>query len=296
MEHFHENIEGWWGCPEDINLYNDAVALAEDDSHFVEVGSWLGKSSTQMAVNIINSCKKIRFDCVDTWEGSNDGAGHEGMDVIKEGKLFDRFLENIEPVKHVVNAVRIPSVDAAKLYKDKSLDFVFIDGDHSYESVSADLKAWFPKLKDEAIFAGHDFSNPLFGVKEAVEDFCVDIALPFEVLGHFNSRPEVTTRLSQHRYLKVPSSFDPAMWYIDLAQARWNKICYNPQAPVKTQREWVRESCVPMWRHKENNGWTNAQPDDEEEYERCEPGEVSLLTSKQGQLKGIAHQDKIYRW
>ena len=41
-------------------------------SKFVEVGSWKGKSAAYMAVEIINSKKKITLDCIDTWEGSNE--------------------------------------------------------------------------------------------------------------------------------------------------------------------------------------------------------------------------------
>lgn len=52
-----------------------------------------------------------------------------------------------------------------------SLDFVYIDGGHSYDVVSDDMKMFYPKVKIGGLFAGHDYGNGT-GVKQAVEDFC----------------------------------------------------------------------------------------------------------------------------
>ena len=220
MEHFYKSIDGWWGTTPDLEIYRLAVDQAGwcgEEAHFVEVGSWAGRSACMMAVNIINSGKRIKLDCVDTWEGSEDGAEHKEMDVIKEGRLYDLFLKNIEPVAHLINPVRMPSVEAAEQYEDSSLDFVFVDGDHTYESVSADIRAWYPKLKPRAMFAGHDFSNPMFGVRQAIEDFCMDVGLSFDVLGSFHSDPLRAVRLSQQRAVMVAKTYDPCLWLIDLA-------------------------------------------------------------------------------
>jgi glycosyltransferase involved in cell wall biosynthesis len=119
-----------------------------------------------MAVEIINSNKDIKFDCVDTWKGSIE---HTAYDVITEEKLYDVFLSNIEPVKQVVNPIRMTSVEASKLYEDNSLDFVFIDASHEYEDVKADILAWLPKVKIGGILAGHDYDT-FEGVNRAVDE------------------------------------------------------------------------------------------------------------------------------
>jgi hypothetical protein len=119
-----------------------------------------------MAVEIINSNKNIKFDCVDTWEGSIE---HKTYDVITEEKLYDIFLSNIEPVKHIVNPVRMTSIEASKLYDDNSLDFVFIDASHEYEDVKQDILAWLPKVKIGGILAGHDYDT-FEGVNRAVNE------------------------------------------------------------------------------------------------------------------------------
>lgn len=64
MEHFYQNIgEDWFTYP---NLYKEMVEKSSNGSLFVEVGSWKGRSASFMAVEILNSKKDIKFDCVDT--------------------------------------------------------------------------------------------------------------------------------------------------------------------------------------------------------------------------------------
>jgi cephalosporin hydroxylase len=61
------------------------------------------------------------------------------------------------------------SSKASKIYDDESLDFVFIDASHDYDSVISDLKSWFPKIKKGGYFAGHDFHHQ--PIIKAVHEF-----------------------------------------------------------------------------------------------------------------------------
>jgi Methyltransferase domain len=81
--------------------------------------------------------------------------------------------------------VRQTSLDATQFFDDGSLDFVYLDANHEYESVLKDMEAWYPKVKKGGILAGDDygampeqqidFGNGIhyFGVKRAVDEFCV---------------------------------------------------------------------------------------------------------------------------
>jgi predicted O-methyltransferase YrrM len=63
------------------------------------------------------------------------------------------------------------SVEAAKLIDDKTIDLVFIDADHKYDSVRRDIDAWLPKVKKGGIICGHDYDNPAHReVKKAVDE------------------------------------------------------------------------------------------------------------------------------
>ena len=61
------------------------------------------------------------------------------------------------------------SIEASKLYKPDSLDFIFIDASHDEQSVKADLTYWMPRLKEDGIIAGDDIQNE--GVSNAVRWF-----------------------------------------------------------------------------------------------------------------------------
>jgi len=164
MKHIYENVSGWFTFP---NLYSNMVKKFSENSHFVEIGTWAGKSATYMAVEIINSGKKIKFDCIDTWEGSPE---HMNFSEIINDTLYSDFLKNIEPVKENINPVKLDSIKASVLYADESLDFVFIDATHEYENVKNDINAWFPKVKRGGILAGHDYPT-WQGVVQAVNEF-----------------------------------------------------------------------------------------------------------------------------
>ena len=171
MNHFYENIAGWSNnLPE---LYSQMVAEVSDGAHFVEVGCWKGRSASFMAVEIVNSGKNIKFDCVDTWLGSPE-ADHQNDPYVVEGKLYEHFVDNLKPVEGYYTAIRLTSLEAADLYPDASLDFVLIDAAHDYDSVKADIAAWLPKVKPGGVLAGDDYGwwAP---VANAVNDSLTDI-------------------------------------------------------------------------------------------------------------------------
>lgn len=166
MEHFWPTVPGWFNF---ADLYTQIVLLLPKDAHIVEIGAWKGRSTAFMAVEIANSGKNIKFDVVDNWVGGN---GEENDEDVKNGAdPYQIFLKHMEPVKHIVNPLKMPSLDAAKLYEDQSLDFVFLDANHSYQGAKEDIAAWRKKVKPGGIFAGHDYNkNAWPGVVQAVNE------------------------------------------------------------------------------------------------------------------------------
>lgn len=174
MDHFYQNLgENWFTYPD---FYSQMVSYFVDGSHFVEVGSWKGRSSSYMAVEIINSKKKIRFDCVDTWDGSAEHIDPNSYafnpKILEDPNwLYEEFLKNVSPVQEIINPVRKKSNLASFDYDDRSLDFVFIDAGHSYENVKEDITSWFPKIKIGGFIAGHDYNPKWPSVVRAVDEF-----------------------------------------------------------------------------------------------------------------------------
>lgn len=169
MEHFYQNIQGWCSF---YDIYADLVRRFPSGSHFVEIGTWRGQSASFMAVEIINSGKQIKFDCVDTWHGTLNEELHQQDPGVINDTLYNEFITNMKPVEGYYNPIRMDSVSAAALYDDASLDAVFIDGDHLYDGVLADIRAWLPKVKPGGFIGGDDYGHIVDseGVQRAVQE------------------------------------------------------------------------------------------------------------------------------
>lgn len=170
----YSDLPGWFDY---ADVYDAAVADAKDGAIFVEIGCWLGRSTAYLADAIKRSGKRITFYAVDSFvgvtaPGDATAAAHAGEDIAES------FLANMRAcgVDDVVRLIQSPSVEAAKVICDGSVDFCFIDGSHDYESVKADIAAWLPKMKAGAVMAGHDRNQT--GVWRAV---CEAFGVPKDV-------------------------------------------------------------------------------------------------------------------
>ena len=130
------------------------------------------------ALEIANSGKDIKFDCIDIWTGAGVEGEYDADASVIQQTLYDEFLNNMKPVEGLYTPIKEWSDKAAALYADASLDFVFIDAGHTYENASADIRAWLPKVKPGGHIAGHDYGSAPGvnrAVNELVSGFTVDV-------------------------------------------------------------------------------------------------------------------------
>ena len=155
------DIPGWF----DYEPVYDMIAGTIRDGTFVEVGSWMGRSIAAMAEK--NATAKLF--AVDTFKGSDEPA-HRDVIQREGGSIRGVFNRNMAALGLTdrINVMETPSVNAASQFNDGALDAVFIDADHSFDAVKADIAAWLPKVKRGGILAGHDFDYP--EVKRAVDE------------------------------------------------------------------------------------------------------------------------------
>jgi predicted O-methyltransferase YrrM len=122
-----------------------------------DIGS-LNKYNPMKIAEIGNHCGEstlIILYCVDKWRPPEIIKRLECMQNIKNKNVI--FLNG-------------DSVEQSEKIQDNSLDMVYIDAAHDYDSVMADLNAWYPKVKSGGFICGHDYHD-VFGVKKAVGDF-----------------------------------------------------------------------------------------------------------------------------
>jgi hypothetical protein len=152
--HYYQDIEGWMDF-EDV--YREAVGRVPDGGTIVEVGCWKGKSLSFLLVEARDSGKRLKIIGVDHFEGS---VGQPGM--VEAAQAVDLGAEcerNCRRAGYPFEIIRQPSCAAAARFKSGSLDFVFVDGSHDFESVQADIRAWMPKVKPDGVLAGHDYDE-----------------------------------------------------------------------------------------------------------------------------------------
>lgn len=140
-----------------------------------EVGVWQGKC----AVQLLAARPKLTLLMVDRWcpptpsdSYAASGAAMAAYPLSKYQEALHIAHQKCDPYAPRAMFVVADSVEAAQKVADGSLDFVFVDGDHSYDGVLRDLLAWWPKVCATGWIGGHDFSHPLQGqVEEAVNEF-----------------------------------------------------------------------------------------------------------------------------
>lgn len=168
----YKDIEGWFDFEE---IYDTIYNGLPENGCFVEVGSFKGKSTAYFAEKLKKDKSNKVFVCVDTWQGTE--GEHEEMISKLDKPLIEIFEENMSDLglSDYICPIEKDSVEAAKDFIDKSVDVVFLDGDHSYEGVKADIEAWLPKIKPGGLLCGHDIDFPFVwrAVKEKLKDFHV---------------------------------------------------------------------------------------------------------------------------
>jgi hypothetical protein len=119
---------------------------------------------------------------VDPWKAPKEGDRWKeapGMTQHKSQQEFDRCYETVLGLAsrygERAKVIRGRSLDVVGSVPDGTLDYVFIDAEHTYEGVKEDALAWLAKVKEGGWIGGHDYANGRFvGVKEAVDEVFAD--------------------------------------------------------------------------------------------------------------------------
>lgn len=116
----------------------------------VEIGSYSGEGTEVIAKYF----KEVL--AVDPWLNGYD-INDRASQQCPMKFVFEAFEKRTKPLGNVFFS-RGKSLDALQFVRDESLDLVYVDGDHRYEAVLADIQGWKPKLRKGGVMAGHDWS------------------------------------------------------------------------------------------------------------------------------------------
>jgi predicted O-methyltransferase YrrM len=142
---YSNGIDGWMSHA----VLDWLFVTSKSMGSVVEIGSHKGRST----VALLSGCAGLVW-AIDPWSS--------GPSL----KVHNEFVKNTQAFPNV-RILKMSSAEAVPLFEDKSVDMVFIDGNHAYDFVKQDIQLWKPKAR--TILSGHDYSTwP--GVKKAVDE------------------------------------------------------------------------------------------------------------------------------
>lgn len=165
------------------------LALIE---HFNElgykVGAEIGTCYGEFAEKMYKTIPELTLFVIDNW--NNKETEHREK---KHGRNVEWYcrnrLANWRPI-----IMKMDSVEAAQYIADGSLDFVYIDGDHTYEGVKRDINAWASKVRSGGVVSGDDYyvfpNSGNDGVIRAVDEYVKEHGIELNVTDWDRENPE----------------------------------------------------------------------------------------------------------
>ena len=143
----------------------DLAYLFSDLKH--NIGAEIGVSKGKFSEVLLKANPHLKLYCIDSWSPYDECPSQE-----KQDRCFEETKKRLK--NYNVVFIRKNSMDALNDIPDSSLDFVYIDANHTFESVSEDIAGWTTKVKGGGIVSGHDyFHHPTrpIGVILAIDNF-----------------------------------------------------------------------------------------------------------------------------
>jgi len=127
----------------------------------LKTGVEIGVDKAGFSNHLLSKSSLEKFYGVDPW--INDfGSDHKPGYYDPEGD--NRMFQAETEIKTFIESgraklIRATGAVAATMFEDESIDFIYIDGDHSLEGIAADIYAWTPKIVTGGIISGHDYKD-----------------------------------------------------------------------------------------------------------------------------------------
>lgn len=126
------------------------------------VGAEIGVERGCYSEALCKAIPGLKLYCVDPWERYPEYGDWQG-------DFYQEAVDRLSP--YHVRIVRKMSMEAAKSFRNGSLDFVYIDANHYPPYIGDDLREWSKKVRRGGIVSGHDYINLHSCVMEAVIEY-----------------------------------------------------------------------------------------------------------------------------
>ena len=114
--------------------------------HGLTEGAEIGVDRGRFSEYMLKVIPNLHLFSVDPWRWKLRGESR-----------YNSSVRRLQPYGERSTIIRKDSMDARYDVPDESLDFLYIDGNHSFDYVISDLIWWAKKVRYGGIVSGHDF-------------------------------------------------------------------------------------------------------------------------------------------
>jgi predicted O-methyltransferase YrrM len=173
------------------SLKNRVELAAHFNALGFKVGAEVGVFAGYYSEVLCRAIPGLKLYCVDSWVPYHKYRDHKFESSFK--KAYDSTVERLAPYDHTI--IKKFSMEAVKDFEDESLDFVYIDGNHSYEHVRDDVREWAKKVRKGGIVAGDDYyvmRSGNVGVIKAVDEYAAEHGVDLHIIPEDKNTPTIT--------------------------------------------------------------------------------------------------------
>jgi len=163
------------------------------DQNF-KVGAEIGVQQGVFSETLLAPNPELKLYLVDSWECREGTFILTGGEILESTQhivdiFYKNTLERLKAYKNI-HPIRKSSMDALAEIEDESLDFVYIDANHHFDFVMADIIGWSKKVRSGGVVSGHDY---YYGIKSdrSACSICFDVKYAVEAYANAHSIQEV---------------------------------------------------------------------------------------------------------
>ena len=138
------------------------------NQNLAKIGVEIGVFKGEFSRNILEQWPGTLY-LIDPWRDLSDEEYLDSSNHKNHQTAFSDTMNSIKGFENRAFMLRGLGEEMIDLFKDNSLDYVYIDGNHDYDHVKQDIEMWWPKLKSGGLMSGHDY---------LLVDWSEDLCLP----------------------------------------------------------------------------------------------------------------------
>ena len=171
-----------------VDMLTELKTIKDKNTTMIEIGSYMGESTMLFASSQIFD-KIYTIEPHEGHEIFNENHGYSWELVKQQFEINTRYFDNISLISDY-------SYNVVDTFEDNSIDFIYIDANHLYESVKQDLTLYYPKVKPGGYIGGHDYQKDWPGVVTAIHEI---IGYPEKVFDDGSWIKQKPKKISQKR-------------------------------------------------------------------------------------------------